>query len=46
LDKAFENKGEEIMHTLADKWIDKGKKEGKTQLLSFLFEERFGNIPQ
>jgi predicted transposase YdaD len=68
LDKAFENKGEEIMHTLAntlvnkyslaDKWIDKGKregkregkkegkKEGKTQLLSFLFEERFGNVPQ
>ncbi|ETR71500.1 MAG: hypothetical protein OMM_02449 [Candidatus Magnetoglobus multicellularis str. Araruama] len=70
LDKAFENKGEEIMHTLAeklvdkyslaeklvdkyslaDKWIDQGKKEGKkegkTQLLSFLFEERFGSIPQ
>jgi hypothetical protein len=68
LDKAFENKGEEIMHTLADKlvnkysladkWIDKGKREGKkegkkegkregkTQLLSFLFEERFGNVPQ
>jgi hypothetical protein len=33
-------------YSLADKWIDKGKKEGKTQLLSFLFEERFGNIPQ
>ena len=55
LDIAFENKGEQIMYSLADKlvekysladkWIDKGKKEGKAELISFLFEERFGKIP-
>jgi hypothetical protein len=49
LDKAFENKGEEIMYSLTDKLIDKGIKKGikkgKTQILSVLLEERFGTIP-
>ena len=46
------------MPSLSGKWIDKGIKEGKkegkkegikegrTELLAFLFEERFGNVPQ
>jgi hypothetical protein len=60
LDKAFDNKGEQIMYSLtdtlinryalSDKWINQGKKEGKkegkTELLFFLFEERFGNVPK
>ena len=50
LDKAFENKGEQIMYSISDKWIDKGIQKGiqkgKTELLSFLFKERFGSVPQ
>jgi len=50
LDKAFENKGEQIMYSISNKWINigkkEGKKEGKTELISFLFEERFGKVPQ
>ncbi|KPA14127.1 transposase YhgA family protein, partial [Candidatus Magnetomorum sp. HK-1] len=54
LDKAFKNKGEEIMHSVADKWINKGitigekkaEKKGETKILAYLFEERFGKVPQ
>ncbi|KPA16284.1 transposase YhgA family protein, partial [Candidatus Magnetomorum sp. HK-1] len=58
LDKAFNNKGEQIMYSVADKWKNigriegekkgkkEGKKEGKTEILAYLFEERFGKVPQ
>ncbi|KPA17214.1 transposase YhgA family protein, partial [Candidatus Magnetomorum sp. HK-1] len=50
LDKAFNNKGEQIMYSVADKWKDigriEGEKKGETKILAYLFEERFGKVPQ
>ena len=46
IEKAFHKKGDDFMISLTEKWMNKGKKSGKVEILYYLFEERFGKVPQ